>query len=566
MKSTDETNHNRSVNDIMKIILIIALLGIASIATAQVEEEWVAVYNGANRSDNARDIATDGRGNIYVTGEGYFESDTLRRGIITARYNSAGEEIWLRGLDLDTSTSGAGEYGYRIAVDSSGNVYVAGDIVARPAAGTTMRMFVIKYDADGKLEWSRVQPNRSGADTKLGETTAIAVDAGGNIIVAGQGASPTNGFDYLIYKYRPNGDLAWQKSHNGPAAMIDRLHALAIDDTGNIYVTGTIALSENNLDPMTIKYDTAGTVVWKKQFINPKIEVMKSVQVDGVGNVYVNGYTAGTGNDTTTRVFTIKYNAVGDTLWTQRWRGAKVAGGGLPYQNGSYDMKIDRSGNVYVIANQGSINPTPLTLIKYSTDGQLEWAKDHQSTSGYIPQEIVSDGEGSIYMAAIRSSTWRVVKFDTDGELAWDESYKPSSFTTVNIRCWGIALDQLNNVYVCGAAAFQGQSDNFVTIKYAQGAAGVSRSPESTGNSSLTQNHPNPVNAITTIGFSIPNARHVKLTIHDMLGREVATVVDQFMVAGTYSADFDATGMIPGGYFYRLAGDASAITKLMLVR
>jgi hypothetical protein len=68
------------------------------------------------------------------------------------------------------------------------------------------------------------------------------------------------------------------------------LQGLALDDTGNVYVTGTMALSEYNLDPMTIKYDTSGAIVWQHQFAYPRIENMRGIQVDKSGNTYVTGY------------------------------------------------------------------------------------------------------------------------------------------------------------------------------------------------------------------------------------------------------------------------------------
>jgi hypothetical protein len=551
----------------MKTILTILLLAVVGIAQAQVTEEWVAIYDGSKRSDDARDIVTDGRGNVYVTGFGYFESDTLRQGIITAKYSSSGERLWLRGLDVDTSASDAAEYGYYVAVDSSGNVYVAGDIITRPAGDVCIRMVVVKYDANGNLQWVQPQPNRTGTDRNIAESEGLAIDREGNIIVAGQGKSATSVYDYLIYKYRPNGELAWQKAHNGPASLIDRLHAMTIDDAGNIYVTGTIALSDNNLDPMTIKYDSAGNVVWQKQFVNPKLEVMNSVQVDAVGNVYVSGYLSGVGNDTATRVLTIKYNPQGDTLWSRRWRGPKDNVGGLSYLNKSYDMKLDRFGNVYVLANQNTVNPTPLSLIRYNTDGELQWANDYPNTNGHLPIEIAVDHGGNVYVAAKanRGGEWLTLKFDATGDFAWEQPYKPDGIETAAVRCWGVAVDHQSNVYVCGAASFRQQAENFVTIKYSQGVASVAQIPPGGDGLTLLQNHPNPFSGTTTIDYTIPAAGYARLVIYSMPGWEIARPVDGFVEPGTYRVDFESQHLPPGNYIYRLEGDGYTDMKVMSI-
>lgn len=83
----------------------------------------------------------------------------------------------------------------------------------------------------------------------------------------------------------------------------------------------------------------------------------------------------------------------------------------------------------------------------------------------------------------------------------------------------------------------------------------------------LEQNYPNPFNPVTNIKFSVPNAANVKLVIYDMLGKEVATLVNQQMNTGTYNVDFDAAALSSGVYFYKLtAGDFTAIKKMMLVK
>ena len=68
----------------------------------------------------------------------------------------------------------------------------------------------------------------------------------------------------------------------------------------------------------------------------------------------------------------------------------------------------------------------------------------------------------------------------------------------------------------------------------------------------LMQNYPNPFNPTTTIGYDLPNAGHVTLEIYDILGREVATLVDESQHAGLYSVRFDGSRYASGVYFYRI--------------
>jgi hypothetical protein len=84
---------------------------------------------------------------------------------------------------------------------------------------------------------------------------------------------------------------------------------------------------------------------------------------------------------------------------------------------------------------------------------------------------------------------------------------------------------------------------------------------------SLSQNYPNPFNPATVISFGIPKAGIVKLAVYDILGRTVATLVDEYKQAGNYKTDFDGTNLASGVYFYKLeSGDFTANKKMLLVK
>ncbi len=84
---------------------------------------------------------------------------------------------------------------------------------------------------------------------------------------------------------------------------------------------------------------------------------------------------------------------------------------------------------------------------------------------------------------------------------------------------------------------------------------------------SLAQNYPNPFNPSTIVSFSIPNASSVNLKVYNLLGQEVATLVNDKLNAGTYTAQFNATGLASGVYFYRLeAGKFVEQRKMLLLK
>jgi hypothetical protein len=84
---------------------------------------------------------------------------------------------------------------------------------------------------------------------------------------------------------------------------------------------------------------------------------------------------------------------------------------------------------------------------------------------------------------------------------------------------------------------------------------------------SLSQNYPNPFNPVTNISYAIPKAGNVKLVVYDVLGREVATLVNEVKTPGSYKVMFDASNLASGVYMYRIeAGDFVNTKKMMLVK
>jgi hypothetical protein len=83
----------------------------------------------------------------------------------------------------------------------------------------------------------------------------------------------------------------------------------------------------------------------------------------------------------------------------------------------------------------------------------------------------------------------------------------------------------------------------------------------------LNQNYPNPFNPKTVIGYELPVTSRVNLTVYDLLGREVATLVNEVKPAGTYVATFDARQLASGVYYYRLeTGTFIEIKQMMLIK
>ncbi len=83
----------------------------------------------------------------------------------------------------------------------------------------------------------------------------------------------------------------------------------------------------------------------------------------------------------------------------------------------------------------------------------------------------------------------------------------------------------------------------------------------------LYQNYPNPFNPNTKINYSIPQTSFVTLKVYDVLGREVATLVNEEKPIGNYEAEFNSKGMSSGMYFYKIeAGNFVKVKKMILLK
>ena len=131
-------------------------------------------------------------------------------------------------------------------------------------------------------------------------------------------------------------------------------------------------------------------------------------------------------------------------------------------------------------------------------------------------------------------------------------------------------MDSYNNVYITGLSNVEGIIQNIATIKYSQPIGIKPILSEVPNKFSLFQNYPNPFNPVTKIKFSLPTVgqRHafdVRLIVYDILGREVAVLVNEQLSPGTYEVSFDGSNLPSGVYFYKLITEGFSETKKMVL-
>ncbi len=219
----------------MGILITLLCLSYCTILYAQVDTAWVRRYDApAHAHEYARAIAVDGAGNVYVTGNSANnENWPYDYDYLTIKYNPDGDTVWVRTYAGPGDPENNDDYALAIAVDDAGNAYVTGH---SPGSGTYDDVVTIKYYPNGDTAWVR---RYNGPGNDVDAARAIAVDDMGNVYVTGSSYSAAVSDDYLTIKYDSDGNIVWLITYNGPPGDGgDYSNALALDTAGNIYVTG----------------------------------------------------------------------------------------------------------------------------------------------------------------------------------------------------------------------------------------------------------------------------------------------------------------------------------------
>jgi len=428
------------------------------------QEKWVARYNGpGNGTDHASALAVDSSGNVYVTG---YSSASGSYGFATIKYNTNGKRLW--------GTRYYGPYGYdalatALAVDGSGNVYVTGYGKSDGTSGDDYA--IVKYSPSGKQLWAARYNSFFGRPDK---PCALAVDGSGNVYVTGWCMGSDLDNEYLTVKYSTNGQLLWVKRYDGSGSGDDAASAIVVDGSGNVYVTGYSCGSggkKDKKDYATVKYNTDGKQLWVKRYNGPGKgwDGARALAVDGSGNVYVTGDSEGSGTYGNSDYATIKYNTNGKQLWAARYNGPAN-----DWDIG-WAIAVDGSGNVYVTGySGGSGTADDFATIKYNPNGKQIWANRYNGPDNLrdVASAIAVDGSGNVYVTGLSSvegpdynyCDYATIKYSPGGLQLWVKTYNGPG----NKYDWpcGISVDSRGNVYVTGTSEGSSTGEDYATIKY----------------------------------------------------------------------------------------------------
>ena len=308
---------------------------------------WSKTYNGAgNSNDHVYTFTLDNAGNVYICGmssNGATDFD-----ILIVKYNSSG------GFQWDYTGGGNGfDRGIDIEIDNSGNVFACGTDVA---SNVFSEIVTLKFQPDGSMMAEVYLEN--GVDSNDAASN-IAIDAQGNVYTTGYVETLNQQMNIALVKYNNAGVQQWVRYYNGTSNGNDAVRDMKIDVAGNICLTGYSFSSVSNLDYITIKYNSAGSLLWAARYIGDYLSgdnVATSIALDDSANIYITGGSreSSTGSD----IVTVKYNNAGSLQWVMKQNGSVNSS----YQENGRCIAVDNINNVFVA---GVNDASDGILIKY---------------------------------------------------------------------------------------------------------------------------------------------------------------------------------------------------------
>ena len=422
-------------------------------------QQWVAEYAGAGlNNDFPNDIELDSQGNIIVGGYSY--SATVESDFATLKFDNDGNLLWDR---LFNGSAWANDWITDIALDDSGNIYVAGI-----TAGETSNddYGIIKYSADGTEVWSTQFDGITGTDW----ATSIAIDNQGHTYVTGVSQYYDDFIDYYTLKLDSAGAVLWGVRRGVSGDGDSWASDIVVDDSLNVTVTGVSYGGLFGFDYVTVQWDSTGTESWASSYTNNLFggyDEATSLILDSENSVIVTGVTES--DNQTTDIVTVKYDTAGAELWSSLYDG------GEGIDDVAFYLALDSNDAVMVGARaSSSLYLENYSILKYQADGSETWNAQYDGPGNSLDLgvAITTDGSSNAYVAGIIMSPLSgadisIIKYDSTGALMWSREYNGAG--NGDDMAGDIMTDPQGNVLITGYSESLAGDRDIITLKYSAG-------------------------------------------------------------------------------------------------
>ena len=418
--------------------------------------------------------------------------------------------------------------------------------------------FLIKTDASGNEVWQSTY-GLPGLSMDWGRSVQQTSDGG--YIVAGEGmALSVAAFAGILVKFDASGNIEWDQTYSG---LSDNLIKCVQQTTDGGYIMAGYSMDPvlEEADAWLVKTDASGNEVWSQTYGGANDDIFESVTQTTDGGYVMVGVSESGFDDF--RIYLVKADADGNEEWIRDFGGDMGEWGNL------VELTADGGFIICGYTNSYGAGSTDAWLIKTDADGNEEWNQTYGGLWAEDARSVVQTEDGGYVFTGKHTSldftyqAW-VVKTDPDGAEEW----------TLDIE--GTVEDAGECVREIAEGAYivagwtksfgAGEEDAWLIRIGAEVSAEDIPSVNPTS-FVLKTPYPNPFNNRSMVSFSLGNSGHANLSIYDITGREVASLVDGQMSSGEHQTVWNAEGMGSGVYFVRLeAGEFTQTKKLLLVK
>ena len=401
-------------------------------------------------------------------------------------------------------------------------------------------MAFVTVPATAQIQQAWVAHYNNGFTNGTHQAVKMALDSSGNIYVSGFSQNTNSNLGYVTIKYAPNGNQVWVSRYDSTNYPTATPAALVLDSSNNVLVTGSA---------LTIKYDINGNQLWTAPYGGT------ALAEDSHGNSYVTGFD--------TNFNTVKLSSTGSNLWLTTYKDVGPTVGQA--------IVVDTNGSAYVFGsdtfeyygNGASTFPAvELLVIKYAANGSQTWLSSYQQLTPTTVQVNGASVDASVGIVALANiypngSRYLILDYDFDGNMLWAASPRSSDGVS---RGQALAVDGSANCivtglngrfypnYCYGTFKLSASGSNLWTNNYplapVDASAATSIAVDSANNCYVTGYSPgtNSLNDIVTIKYG-PNGNQVWLQRYNGPGNgnDVGNAIAVDNNGNVYVAGYDTT-------------------------
>lgn len=421
----------------LRVLGIVISVGLLASAV----QAWQALVNGSATAsvDVANAVAVDPAGDIFATGFVGTDPNNIRHFIVVKAAGRSGRELWRR--EIRGTGESMFDAGRAIAIDQNGDVVAVGDTENQ---GTLRDLTVVKLSGNSGRELWRTVIN--GRADWFDEGRAVAIDANGDVLVAGRTADRIFDLDFTVAKLAgDDGTEIWRAVIASDEESDDTAFAVAVGPTGDVVAAG----DTRGFDFSVVKLRGAtGVEQWRMIIPSDGARggIARAVAFDAAGDVVAAGGAAGG--------FTVI--KVAGTSGTALWQQTLNDGGDAE----AFDLALDAAGDIIASGSIVASDGTETKVVKFSN---LTGAELWRSAAGSVSVSAVAlDDGGDVLIAGTRVvlrpnkvRQFAVVKLSgSTGALSWQRVLSGTAYNGAGDSIGSasaVAVDRFGDIAAAGS-------------------------------------------------------------------------------------------------------------------